>query len=801
MDIASGGSSGHHSAMVAERVASLDAALAAAAAEGVGTVVSSQEEGAAIDWEADVEAEPSVRLARSLSVRQLRALLQEHSAHSRVSPFTAKPLVLLSLQELRVAALPLVGSLLWDPAYKTARGWGKDALQELCDAQGISHDGTAEAGLARRVACWYLRERFELPGITTPRGCPGCRRPGRGDGGRDDGAQQAGQGQQAQQDEHTSSAGQAGNQEGAAQRRARAAPRPANDEGIPNGVEVGSRLEVRQEVEDIEMLEVEFIWTGATVEARLERLPDSDAPQRFLLRYDEDPTLPPNVIKRAIVSFISEGQLCDEEKGLMCWQFVGDDAGDAPHSDSESGQDDRLPPYLDHRIAREYAGPADEAFRRDTLVTAAYDLFRGRDDLGFWGTERRWTNVLEDLRLHYQVPPEEAAARGSALLAGTAGRPPTRREMAALAAWLGRDQEALRASGTTPDAAVEEEFVRRWDALKALKLRAQEEATAISLVALGDVERLRSLCSDADQDFTSADSAGWTPLHLAAYLSHVECLKVLIEAARQRGGAQAFLDAKDRRGRTALHRAVDATDADGLKELLQARACCAVKDRDGRTALHWALDAAATDQQASRLQLLLSEAQDLAINALDEEGMSALHLAVVAKEEECIEALLDAHADVNVRNSSGETALHFAVMDGEREIVQLLLDRGADPNLRDDSGSSPAELAADYGYEEIEELLAQSALLKRLHSGGSRGPRRLLSSLSSRNMPSVEPDLGEDEACVVCMRRRREVILAPCGHRHLCKGCTRSILTGPRTRRSCPICKETIASFVSQVLV
>lgn len=43
----------------------------------------------------------------------------------------------------------------------------------------------------------------------------------------------------------------------------------------------------------------------------------------------------------------------------------------------------------------------------------------------------------------------------------------------------------------------------------------------------GDVERLRSLCSDADQDFTSADGAGWTPLHLAAYLSHVECLKVI----------------------------------------------------------------------------------------------------------------------------------------------------------------------------------------------------------------------------------------------------------------------------------
>lgn len=159
----------------------------------------------------------------------------------------------------------------------------------------------------------------------------------------------------------------------------------------------------------------------------LERKSTNTKKVRWRCRYDEDPTLPPNVIKRAIVSFISEGklrqgqlragrvhptraayridpavlplwpqsppvqqaqhrgrsapiapcallpklaagQLCDEEKGLMCWQFVGDDAGDAPHSDSESGQDDRLPPYLDHRIAREYAGPADEAFRQAALA-------------------------------------------------------------------------------------------------------------------------------------------------------------------------------------------------------------------------------------------------------------------------------------------------------------------------------------------------------------------------------------------------------------------------------------------------
>ena len=53
-----------------------------------------------------------------------------------------------------------------------------------------------------------------------------------------------------------------------------------------------------------------------------------------------------------------------------------------------------------------------------------------------------------------------------------------------------------------------------------------------------------------------------------------------------------------------------------------------------------------------------------------------------------VRALLDAGADVNVRNYKGQTALHCAAKAGFDQIVALLLDRGADVNAKDDQGFS-----------------------------------------------------------------------------------------------------------------
>lgn len=95
------------------------------------------------------------------------------------------------------------------------------------------------------------------------------------------------------------------------------------------------------------------------------------------------------------------------------------------------------------------------------------------ENAGFFASCQKWEDVLEGLHLHHKVSPVQAAAHGAALLAGAVGRPPRRRELTALAAWLGLDREGLSASGTAADVAIEKEFQRDWDELKELRKRGE----------------------------------------------------------------------------------------------------------------------------------------------------------------------------------------------------------------------------------------------------------------------------------------------------------------------------------------
>jgi len=50
-------------------------------------------------------------------------------------------------------------------------------------------------------------------------------------------------------------------------------------------------------------------------------------------------------------------------------------------------------------------------------------------------------------------------------------------------------------------------------------------------------------------------------------------------------------------------------------------------------------------------------------------------------------------ADVNVKNNNGETALHVAIKGGYLEFSQLLLTHNADPTIKDKDGKTPVEFS------------------------------------------------------------------------------------------------------------
>lgn len=85
---------------------------------------------------------------------------------------------------------------------------------------------------------------------------------------------------------------------------------------------------------------------------------------------------------------------------------------------------------------------------------------------------------------------------------------------------------------------------------------------------------------------------------------------------------------------------------------------------------------------------------DININARDESGMTALHIAAL-KRPEMLPFLYQCGARIDAPAPGGNTALHLAAGAGSEEGVRYLLDLGADPRLTNAEGNTAAFYAED----------------------------------------------------------------------------------------------------------
>ena len=86
-----------------------------------------------------------------------------------------------------------------------------------------------------------------------------------------------------------------------------------------------------------------------------------------------------------------------------------------------------------------------------------------------------------------------------------------------------------------------------------------------------------------------------------------------------------------------------------------------------------------------------------------------LHKAAREGDADRVRKLLDAGADVNVRNANKGrlqyTPLHWAAYYGHLEIAEILISRGADLDAEDPDYSTPLYLAAEQGHPKVVEFL------------------------------------------------------------------------------------------------
>ena len=205
----------------------------------------------------------------------------------------------------------------------------------------------------------------------------------------------------------------------------------------------------------------------------------------------------------------------------------------------------------------------------------------------------------------------------------------------------------------------------------------------------------------------------WPPLEQAPYSSSVEMVELLIDkgAAVNNGmwrawegtieeGRKDILELLLRKGMD-----INSVDEDGLAplglalmmkndemvEFLLAKGAVfnlSYKDMRGLTALHYAV--VAGNQETARQYL----ARGGNVNATDDVyGFTALHYAARFGEKKIAEALIANSADIKAKDKWGYQPLHWAAYHDRPDIVELLIAKGADVNARTSLDQTPLQLA------------------------------------------------------------------------------------------------------------
>ncbi|MCX4851415.1 ankyrin repeat domain-containing protein [Streptomyces sp. NBC_00893] len=167
----------------------------------------------------------------------------------------------------------------------------------------------------------------------------------------------------------------------------------------------------------------------------------------------------------------------------------------------------------------------------------------------------------------------------------------------------------------------------------------------------------------------------------------------------------ADVSARDERGATPLHQAMEATRDDGplqslevIRALLECGADVHATDSGGVTPAGWVVAGSGSEAEARRVRRAVEVLALLVKHGARLDGPSGLrtggslaHHSGVAQPVYVF--LLDHGAPIDAVDDQGATPLHSAVRAWRPELVKLLLERGADTAVVDGLGRTPLGLA------------------------------------------------------------------------------------------------------------
>ncbi|KAK5885892.1 hypothetical protein CesoFtcFv8_016985 [Champsocephalus esox] len=275
-----------------------------------------------------------------------------------------------------------------------------------------------------------------------------------------------------------------------------------------------------------------------------------------------------------------------------------------------------------------------------------------------------------------------------------------------------------------PPTSTEERLDSGLDSLK------EEEYQAVA----AEIRRLQLECEPPQhkQDVTGElqewkiqlTEDGDTLLHLAIIHEAKDYIKQIIDLSKNTD----FLNTQNDQRQTPLHLAVITGQAEVCQQLLLSGCDPTLVDDSGDTPLHIACRHGNLLCFSVHTNNCRPEHLHTVMAACNYHGQNCLHLASVQGFLLLVENMVDLGADINAKEQqNGRSALHLAVDLQNLPLVQLLLKKGGDPNLLTSGGHTPFHLT--YGR----------------HNDGIRKELYSLTNPELRELPDSESDDSEEE--------------------------------------------------------
>ena len=198
------------------------------------------------------------------------------------------------------------------------------------------------------------------------------------------------------------------------------------------------------------------------------------------------------------------------------------------------------------------------------------------------------------------------------------------------------------------------------------------------------------------------DKDGQTPLHIAAFCNHEEMITLL-------AAEKACIDQKNQDGKTPLDIALSCGNVEATKALLEAKAPFTLPNEEGYLPFH----VVACQDQADLLEVFLQK-KPVAIDLVDANGSTMLHIAIRFGAKKAARCLLRHGASVSKLDQSGQSAMHLAIISGFLDLLDLFL--GSAPNdfvnMKNSEGKTLLHIAVEIGNMCVfKSLVAKGALL------------------------------------------------------------------------------------------